>query len=293
MQESTYLTYMKKIITLVISSLLPIFAWSQAQINTKKVKISDFTQKITKVVLSGNAFQDSVLQNGVAMCWRISPYEFCSMEDFNDLKGSEDYYFLLSVNGQFKNDSKPTIHYLTLVKGGKGADEGVGEMLEVVSIPVTSAESPSGRETVFMQALLEIIQNYTLASMEKDAVGYGGLESFVEKVGKNDEISVVFSENDLDSSARKAASALALETGVSIVSEEEADKYMNDGKEGFALSYVVAPSEPMPGAVCYRMLIDAYTHQLYYYSKGKVSKKEGAGFSAGEVRKVSSIISKQ
>ena len=150
---------MKKIITLVISSLLPIFAWSQAQINTKKVKISDFTQKITKVVLSGNAFQDSVLQNGVAMCWRISPYEFCSMEDFNDLKGSEEYYFLLSVNGQFKNDSKPTIHYLTLVKGGKGADEGVGEMLEVVSIPVTSAESPSGRETVFMQLLHKLAVN--------------------------------------------------------------------------------------------------------------------------------------
>ena len=73
---------MRKIIIFIISLLLPMAAGAQAQINTKKVKISDFTQKITKVVLNGNAFFDTTFQEEITTRWRISPYEFCTLEDF-------------------------------------------------------------------------------------------------------------------------------------------------------------------------------------------------------------------
>lgn len=284
---------MKKLAVIIVATLIPILTWGQAQITTKKVKISDFTQKITKIVLSGNHFQDSILQDGVTLYWRISPYEFCTMEEFNRLKTSDEFYFLLSVNGQFKNDAIPTIQYLTLVKGGPGAADGINEMLEVVSMPVGAAQDPSGREAVFMPAMLDIIQNYTLASMEKDSNAYGGLNSFVDKVDKHTDMLVVISENDLSSSARKMKASDLTSEGLSIASEEETDGYILDGKEGVAVSYVVSPSDPLPGAVCYRMIIDAYSHQLYYYSKGKVSKKDGAGFTPNEIKKIQSIISNQ
>ena len=58
--------------------LFPLMAGAQAQINTKKVKISDFTEKITKVVLTGNDFYDSILKDEVKTHWRVSPYEFCT-----------------------------------------------------------------------------------------------------------------------------------------------------------------------------------------------------------------------
>ena len=43
---------MKKTLAILAAVLLPVLTWGQAQINTKKVKIGDFTQKITKIVLS-------------------------------------------------------------------------------------------------------------------------------------------------------------------------------------------------------------------------------------------------
>ena len=144
----------RKVFVIIISVLLPVLAWGQAQINTKKVKIGDFTQKITKVVLSGNEFMDSALKDEVTARWRISPYEFCSLEEFGSMKTNEDYYFLIITNGQFKKDSSPTIQFLTLVKGGKGADESIDGMLEVVSMPIASAQFPSGREIVFLPAFL-------------------------------------------------------------------------------------------------------------------------------------------
>ena len=99
--------------------MLPLLSWGQAQINTKKMKINDFTQKVTKVVLSGNEFMDSALQNEVAAIWRVSPYEFCTHEEFTSLMTSDEYYFLLITYGQFKKESKASIQFLSLLKGWK------------------------------------------------------------------------------------------------------------------------------------------------------------------------------
>ena len=78
---------MRRLLILFAALMMPYFAGAQAQINTKKVKIGDFTQKTTKVVLTGNAFYDGALQDEVAAKWRVSPYEFCTIEDFDILKG--------------------------------------------------------------------------------------------------------------------------------------------------------------------------------------------------------------
>ena len=45
---------------MAVALLLPLMVWGQAQIDTKKMKISDFTEKITKVVLTGNQFHDAL-----------------------------------------------------------------------------------------------------------------------------------------------------------------------------------------------------------------------------------------
>ena len=103
---------MKKTIILIISIILPLMASAQAQINTKKVKISDFTQKVTKVVLNGNDFFDITFQEEITARWRISPYEFCTLEEFEQLKGNDNYYFLTykEVSGR-----------IISISGGNGA----------------------------------------------------------------------------------------------------------------------------------------------------------------------------
>jgi hypothetical protein len=63
------------------------------------VKISDFPQKVTKVVLHGNEFYDAILKEEIALRWRVSPYEFCTMEEFEALKTDSRYYFLITTLG--------------------------------------------------------------------------------------------------------------------------------------------------------------------------------------------------
>ena len=78
-----------------------------------------------------------------------------------------------------------------------------------------------------------------------------------------------------------------------VTEEEKADSYMMDRMEDTLVGYVIAPSEPMPGAVYYKMLIHARTYQLYYFAQDRVSRKEGAGFMPSDIKKIYSAITKE
>ena len=274
---------MKKLIILITALIMPLMAGAQAQITTKKVKIEDFTQKVTKVVLNGNPFYDTSFKDEVAARWRISPYECCTLEEFEGLKGNDSYYFLILTQGQFRKETAPGLQFISLVKGGQGADKGIGDMLEVVSLPFASAEYPSGRELIFLPAFLDIIQSHTLEAMENDFNAYGGLSNTAQKLGKAGNMDIVISEDDLNSLVSKE---MTDSEGMTVTDEDDADSYMLDEVSGTLVSYVVAPSEPVKGSFCYKMLIDAQTHELYYYRKHKISPKAGVGFLPEDIERI-------
>lgn len=277
---------MKRIIVATAALLLSLVTWGQAQIDTKKVKISDFTQKITKVVLTGNMFYDGSLKSEIAAKWHVSPFEFCSMQEYEALKGDDNYYFLLTVQGQFRKESEPGLTFLSLVKGGKNAAEGIDEMLEIVSFPLASAEEPSGREYVFLPAVLDIIQNYALDSMENDINAYTGLPNYTMNITKSGDMTIVFSEKDLSGEVTPQVRNQCFDEKVLVLEEEEADEYMSPEKSSTLVSYVVAPTSGKAGSYCYKMLIEPQTNTLYYFRKHKITKKAGPGFLAEDIRRI-------
>lgn len=272
---------MKKILLIIALAAISASAFAQAQIDTKKVKIGDFTQKVTKVVLTGSALFDGVLHDEVAARWRVSPYEFCSLEEFNSLKNSDKYYFLLTTKGQFKKETEPSLQFLTLVKGGNQASKGIDEMLEIVSLPIASAEDPSGRELVFLPVFLNIIQKYTVDSMDKDYSAYAGLGNYTSRISKSEGMNIVFSEDDLDATVTENELA-----GFVVTDEDSADKFVMDNTPNTLVSYVAAPSNPVNGSFCYKMLVNAETYELYFYRKHRINAKNGPGFMPYDIRHI-------
>lgn len=268
--------------------LLPIMGFAQATISTKKVKIGDFTQKPTKVVLTGNVFYDSMLEDEIVARWRISPYEFCTLKEFENLKTSDEYYFLLTVKGQFKKENEPGLQFLTLVKGGEKAAEGISEMLEIISFPFASAENPTGRESVFFPTFLEIIQKYILDSMDNDIHAYGGLSNTSLNLSDTKDMTIIFSENDICTDIINVVKTLYLDQTMMIKDEDEADKYITNPEQHAVLSYTVFPTNGALGSYCYKMLIDNQSHKLYYYKKHKLSKKLAAGFQEEDIKRIAS-----
>ena len=283
---------MRKFLILLISALMPILASAQAQINTKKVKISDFQQKVTKVVLPGNTFYDSAFQEDIASSWRVSPYEFCSLEEFETLKSSDKYYFLLLIQGQFKKEKEPGLQFITLVKGGPDAAEGIGKMLEVATVPFAAADSPSGREITYLPTLLDIIQNYALASMEKDLSSLGGLSHFAINASKAADKKIVFAEEDLSHEISEDVAAKEFDSLISVVDADTVEGIVMENIPETIVSYVIVPEDAVPGSFCYKLLIDTYNHELYYFRKHKISKKTGSGFLLEDIKRITGPRSK-
>ena len=274
---------------LVISALLflaCITAGAQGRVSTKKYIISDFSDKITKVVLPGSDLLDGALRQEVVNCWTLSPFEFCTPADFEKLKKSPDYYFLLVGSTMFKGETYPSLSFLTLVKGGPEAGEGTSGMHEVISLPLSAAGSSSGRELVYLGAIINSIQDFTEDAMLSEKTAYMGPVWFngnYRKYGKM--MTIWISQDDVESSVKYVSRYL--DDDFSIVSEDDADEKFLTSAFNTLCSYVVAPLMPVEGASwCYKMLFEANTHRLVYIYRHKITAEKGPGFLFSDFKRI-------
>lgn len=228
--------------------LAPLSAWGQAKVYTKKAKMADFTTSTTKVVLSSDSLLESALRSEVSSRWRVSPYEFCSVEDYNAQKNDRSFYFLHFV-------TEDGVIFLSLEKGGKKESENsIDKPFDVVRIPVAPEGLISGKEATYLGAYLDLIQSFSEKCMESDRIGYAGL-------GFNN---------------------LASLKGKSVyLDEDRAELVFSQGMEGAVVPIVIMSST---GKSCYKMLLSADSHEVLYYAKSKVKDAKSAGFTDMEIK---------
>ncbi len=281
---------MRRIISAALAVLVSTAMFAQAQITTKKMRIADFKDKTTKVVLTGSTMFDGIYQQKVKAAWTVSPYEFCTQADFEALKSNPDYYFLVVVSGKFRKESEPGIEMLTLMKGGVGSEEGVDGMFDIVSVPLRPIGGSGGREYAMLPALLNIIQQNTLDSMETDVSGYMGLGNYMINLPKTKDMEIVFADGDIAPQVSVGSRNLYLRDGmISMEDSDDVDDLMREGVAGKVVSYTVAPEGAKPGSYCFKMLIGTEDNTLYFFKKHKISAKFGAGFLEEDLKKIASV----
>ncbi|MBQ0149852.1 MAG: hypothetical protein MJZ04_00675 [Bacteroidales bacterium] len=282
---------MKKILILISSVIIlalgDMTAYGQATISTRKMKISDFCTKTTRMVLTGDAIFDGVFQEEVGRRWMISPFEFCTRDEYEASKGNRDYYFLMPVDSRRKKEAEPGLTVLNLAKGGP--EEGDNPGFDILSLPFASAEEPNGREYVFLPVLIDVIQNYMRDAMVSDAAMLAVPGKATNKLLKASKMKVVLSKDDI-------APSVKIEDwndkNVFVVEEEVADGLLESKAENTLLSYVVAPSTPQKGSVCYCFLITADTHEIIFCSKHAAKDESKIGFLSDDI-KIAVISRKQ
>ncbi len=276
----------------VLGCCLTVSALAQVQIITKKEKISDFPQNILKVILPGNPLDAAAFEQEITSGWRLSPYEFCSYKDFENYKSSPDFYFLSLVNMRFPNENTVGTEFITIVKGGEGADGGLGSMLEVCAFPFRSAKGSEGREYEYLPAMMDIIQDYIEDSMGNDVDAYAGFVKYAGKLSRIRGMRVLVAESDLSKAVDAKLRAKAEAVGIEFVSEDDASDAMESRLENTLVSYTVHPVDAGKGSYCFKMLFGADDHRLYYFRKQRVSSPGDCGFTPLEIKKMVSILKK-
>lgn len=270
------------LLTLVIG--LPLFA--QGQVTTRKHRLADFTDKMTQVVLSGDQVLDAALRREIPYYWTSTTFEFCSLEQFEKIKTQDKYYFLIPVESTFKGEEEPGIRFLTLVKGGADAKDGIAAMHEVVSIPVSASVGTTERDLVYLGGIIQAIQEYTLAAMESESAAYKMSTWFNDRFKKSVAGKDVYiAQEDLSSDVtEKELAKLEKNLSLHLVPSSESDwQYVHQSADT-VVGYVIAPIFPGKGSVCYKLLFEADTHRLCYLERHKLSEKKSEGFLASELK---------
>ena len=282
------------IAALILSMLFPVLLMGEGKVFTKKVRLADFTTKTTKVVLSGSALWDANLKNEITSRWHISPYEFCSVEEYEALKNKPDYYFLRTVRTTFKDETGPGLLFLSLIKGGKeDTPDPMSRTFEVVGAPVASTGVSTGREFLFLGAMVDVFQDFVLDAMESDRQAYAGLNTYNSRLAKSRAKKIFLSESDLGFKFTPELRNRYLNANFRVVGENEADEIFQAGEPGTIVSFTVSPQDAGSSSYCYKMLFDAGTHELVCYKRHRVTNTAWKGFLLSDIKTISSIMKKR
>ena len=240
-----------KILAVAAIVLLPSLAWGQAKVYTKKARMADFPTATTKVVLSGESLLDLAFRDVVVSRWNVSPYEFCTPDEYRALKTSNSYYFLSLALDE-------GVMFMVLEKGGAEGEQNMLKIpFEVVRVPVAAQGAVTGLEFGFLGAFLDIVQQFAMESLNSDRVGYTGIGTYNGKDLRGMKIIL-----DLD----RAGSAL------------------EDAEPNTLAAIIIAPLEVSFKTWCYKMLINTETHELYYYTRARFNGPSDAKFSDKEIK---------
>ena len=156
-----------KFIVMLALACTSLQAGAQMKLYTRTFRIQDFKSRTTKVVLDGPAELRSALREEVTALWTASPYEFCTLPQYEKSKADPDYYFVRPVV------SKGLI-CLVLSKGGREGDPNTLKTpLTLISVPVAGENYLE--PVKYMAAYISFIQDYMDKAMESDAKALLGL----------------------------------------------------------------------------------------------------------------------
>lgn len=260
--------------------------YAQIDLFNKKENLKDFNYKTLMVVIENNSIVDLALKEAVEKKWKISKYEFCNLDEFEQLKGDTSYYFLVRVQGIFKKEREPGIEFLSLLKGGPAGVKGVDQMADILSLPFQSVDDNQGNILPYVGSYVKIMQAHVLRVQKKKIAAHIGLAWYANRLNEIKDKQVLINENDLLENLSRSEAESLLKNSVRIVGEEEIEQVLNDEAAKTLVTLLIAPDVDQQGSYCYKMLISADSHELFYYKKQKISPKTPKGFSKEDIKAI-------
>lgn len=289
-----FIMNMRKFLFLILTLLIT-FTSSAQRIDSlknappprRKESLRDLPWKIMKVVLAeDNTMLDLLIKNAVEKGWYISPYEFCSLEKFEQEKCDSNFYFLTRVSAIHKKETEYNMSFLSLRKGSPKAVDDINEMPEILSLPLCPTEDKEGKVFSFLPAYIRIFQAHIQSIIDNNANAYLGMTMYNDVLERVEIDKMLFAEGDFVFPLTQIKLNSDFCGKASLVSFESIEDALSEKTEGTAVSLVLAPNHIERGSICYTMLICTDTYQLVYYKKHKMNKRKGAGFLKSDYKKI-------
>lgn len=267
-------TKLKYIVAALLFTMLCTDLNAQFKVYTRKTRFADFPAKTTMVVLTGDDLLDLSLRNEIKSRWRVSPFDFCYEEDLEQIRKDPNVYLLC-----LEEDNSGII-FLNLEKCGN--DKGVSSLdshMDVVRIPFCPKELSSGREVVYVSAMIDVLQHYIEKSLLLDHFSYQNLAQSSKSLTKGRRKEIYIDRDDLSEAISGRDSIQSPAEGIVFTDSFTTDSLFTVSSPNALIGFCISSSTPGPSSLSYQVIVSADRHELLYFRKNKYKKAGEKGFT--------------
>lgn len=279
---------MKKFIVLFAVAICATASYAQRNL-VRPEDVQEFLKSKTYVVLEENptSTYNMEIRDAVERSWKITPYEFISAKQFEDMRKDIDKSFLVLIQMRFDNDKVAPIYNFLSVSMGAAVKK-ITDMPDICSVPMSYKDVSEDSYNYKLEGLILFIQKYIndinqdSKLIKKDAFNFYNKNS---SEIKNKELWVT--ESSLDKETRSLSDIRKnYKHNIKVVTPEDIQKAVEEKNPNVVFLHKVGPEGGRLQWRVWKMIIGAADGQLYYYDTHTISKSNGDGFLAKDFKKI-------
>lgn len=279
---------MKKIAAILLLTVSTYSAFAQRNL-VRPEDVKTFLGTKTFVVLEDNPMSgyNVEIRDAVERSWKITPFEFITAKEFEKVRNDINKSFLVLIQIKFDGDkSVPIYNFLSVSMGA--AVKKITDMPDICSIPLSYNGLPEDTYTYKLEGIIRFMQSYinTINNdpkmIKKDAFKFYNKNS---KEIKKKELWVTESGLEKDTRAltdiRKNYKHV-----IKVVNPEDIQKAIQEKNPNVLYLHKVGPEGSRMQWRVWKMVIGAGDDLMYYYDEHTISKSEGDGFLAKDLKAI-------
>ncbi len=254
-----------------------------------KSEIKQFTQSKTCVVLEDDSFSsyNVFIKKAVQSFWKITPYEFIEVKDFNVRRLNPHYSFIVLTQTNFDKDKSEGLYNFINLLQGKDVNK-LGEMPEICAMPLSFAGEEDLDYSYKLGVILSFIQKHAqMISEDPSLTGRKYLKYYNKFTPEVHSRTILVKKEDLSpeiSTIEKIKSIYSYK--IEIVSEDDIIKAIEDKSPNTVILHKVGPVGDRNSGLCFKMLIGTDDSNMYYYNQHTINKANPNGLLADDLKRL-------
>jgi len=281
---------MKKLVILFCIMVLSAATFADRYV-ARHEDIKAFLGTTTYVVLDDNPMSEYniKIKEAVKNSWTITPYDFISSKEFEEVRNDISKSFLVKLQVKFDQDKlEATYNFLCVVLGA--AVKRHTDLPDICSIPLSYSTVPEDSYVYKMESLIRFAQNHIkMLDQNPELIKKGNIFKHYNKNAKSvksKELWVL--ERDLDKGVRSLTDLRkSYKHSVKIVNQEDIEKAIAEKNTNVVFLHKVGPEGTRLQARCYKVLLGAGDDQFYYFDYHNINPKlKDDGLRAKDLKKI-------
>lgn len=248
-----------------------------------------FMTSTTCIVVEDNpfSFYNAELKTAVEKYWKVTPYRFITVSEFNVMRNDPAYSFIVQTITNFSNDKSGSAYdFLNLLLGAEV--DNLDELPEFCAIPLSFAGADEGEYSYKMGLIVRFMQYHAdLVMKNPTTTALRYLRYYNKNVPEIGKKTILVRLEDLSPEIDTEEKIKAwYPYRVRIVDEDEIIRAVENQDKDVLIFHKVGPEASKQTGTCLKMLIGTDDAIMYYHDTHMVDGRNANGMLITDLKRI-------